>query len=404
MLLDFTHMKKIELLLLAVLMCVCGAYGQNYHEYIEAAQKHLQQGNYEKAQVAYNVYKQLTGKSDDNFETSLKKAKDLYKIPRNIGVPVKLDISREWSTPFLCMDSYNSFRKNPQYRIGNDTLGVVSVYVNLKDGEYDQLIRINTMQPINKTSEKSLIGNICTGDIITIISENPSFQEYSTVVKDSSITNQYLSAKILKKRIPLRGKVVDKYTREGITDALVYLYYVSYRDYLIGIYSNYEKPICKTNTNNGWFGFEGCISDYSYHIKISAPEGYYDRYSNGIDIKPNESDSLIIELIPKLLKGVVSDGKHLIKDAKIKFTPLFEDNCFTDIKGEFEIKGIKGGEIIISAEGFKTLVLDITDVLEHQYDIESAQSHPIKVKLSKGNSEDKVFGRYQYYKDKIIKL
>ena len=42
-------MKKIELLLLAMLIGVCGVYGQNYREYLEAAKHHLSAGNKEKA-------------------------------------------------------------------------------------------------------------------------------------------------------------------------------------------------------------------------------------------------------------------------------------------------------------------------------------------------------------------
>lgn len=68
-------MKKIELLLLAMLIGVCGVYGQNYREYLEAAKQHLSAGNKDKAVSCYNVYKSMTGQSDEKFELLLQNTK-----------------------------------------------------------------------------------------------------------------------------------------------------------------------------------------------------------------------------------------------------------------------------------------------------------------------------------------
>ena len=387
-------MKSIILIIIAFGLPL-GILAQNYNEYLEAAQKHLRNGNYEKAEVAYNVYKQLTSKTDENFEMSLSKAKDMHLVPRNIGVPIKLDILGEASHAFL----------GNWHRRGNDTLGGVSVYINLKGEKYDQLKRINKEQ-----LKDCLIGNVCKGDIITIISENSSFQPYSMVVTDSVITKQYLNVKVEKKRVSFSCKIIDKYTQNPIGNVLVGLNYVSYRDDVSPLYEIYTKTICETTTKtNGWFGFLNCISDYSYNIEITPPKGYYgDRSysstSNHIDIKPIENDSLTIELTPRLLKGIITDGKYPVTDAIIEYKSLYSSNCSVSNKGEFEIFGIMGDEITISAKGFKTLVLDVSHALFCQDDLESSYRHPIKIKLNKGDKKDIIKGEYNYHKDKIKKI
>lgn len=68
-------MKKIGLLLLSILIGVLGTYGQNYHEYLETAKHHLSAGDIDKAVLCYNVYKSMTGQSDEKFELILQNAK-----------------------------------------------------------------------------------------------------------------------------------------------------------------------------------------------------------------------------------------------------------------------------------------------------------------------------------------
>ena len=63
-------MKKIGVLLISML-CGYVTYAQNYNEYLEAAQKHLYNGDIGKAQSAYSIFQQMTNKSDANFERLL---------------------------------------------------------------------------------------------------------------------------------------------------------------------------------------------------------------------------------------------------------------------------------------------------------------------------------------------
>lgn len=56
------------LVIYLVILCVLPLSAQNYNEYLEAAEKHFNSGNYEKAVSAYNVYKKLTGKTVTKYE------------------------------------------------------------------------------------------------------------------------------------------------------------------------------------------------------------------------------------------------------------------------------------------------------------------------------------------------
>lgn len=60
-------MKQLILALLLSL-CVLSVNAQDYNEYLEAAQKHLNNGDYENAEKSYNVYKRLTGRTIAKYE------------------------------------------------------------------------------------------------------------------------------------------------------------------------------------------------------------------------------------------------------------------------------------------------------------------------------------------------
>lgn len=78
---------------------------QNYNEYLEAAQKHLQQGNYEKAQASYNVYVNMTGQTSDDFENLLKNHKQY--IPKQEGfIDLGLPSGTCWAQPSTSLYSY----------------------------------------------------------------------------------------------------------------------------------------------------------------------------------------------------------------------------------------------------------------------------------------------------------
>ena len=65
-------MKKIELLLLALIIGLCSAYAQeNYYKYLEATRNHIKSGNYDMAKITYGIYKEMTKKTDSNIEKIL---------------------------------------------------------------------------------------------------------------------------------------------------------------------------------------------------------------------------------------------------------------------------------------------------------------------------------------------
>lgn len=62
-----SHILKIFLLLtLSTYSLIIKA--QNYEDYLIAARRHIENGNHEKAEAAYNVYKRISGKTDTNIE------------------------------------------------------------------------------------------------------------------------------------------------------------------------------------------------------------------------------------------------------------------------------------------------------------------------------------------------
>lgn len=74
-------MKKIKLLLLTVLVSVCGTYAQDCNMYLEKAKEHLKNGNYDAAQISYQIYMDVTGNTDTQIEYALENR------PGNTGAP-----------------------------------------------------------------------------------------------------------------------------------------------------------------------------------------------------------------------------------------------------------------------------------------------------------------------------
>jgi len=87
-------MKPIKILLLTAILLICntGLFAQSeYDNYLQNAEKHLREGNCEKAESNYNVYKGMTGKTNADLqkrideckkpptpEDDYKKGKDFY--------------------------------------------------------------------------------------------------------------------------------------------------------------------------------------------------------------------------------------------------------------------------------------------------------------------------------------
>lgn len=327
---------------------------------------------------------------------------------RKIGTPIELTVSSYRSVPFWGMDDHSQwgFKKNPSWRIGNDTIGQVNVYVNLKNGKYDE-------QLVTTTSKPSLIGNVVEGDILTFIPQNSSFAELQVAVNDTVIKKQHLSVKIKKKKRSLRGLVYDKTNEKPIEDALTKLYYLNTSDDYLYWAQSYGDTLCTSKTKrDGSFGYNNCVSDYTYYLEVKAPAGYNSRYvTNGINIKPIESDSLIIYLSPNCIAGIVTDGKKPIKGAEIYYDGLYNSQTATQEDGSFNIVGNRADIITITALGYRTLKLDISDCkFRFSRGPEWDKAHnwgspiPLKIKLQKGDSAIVENGVYESPKDKIRKL
>ena len=67
-------MKKLFFFLFFLVLSPV-ALAQSYSDYLQAAKRHLKNGNVEKARLTYNIYKDLTGKKDAYIEGQLNPAK-----------------------------------------------------------------------------------------------------------------------------------------------------------------------------------------------------------------------------------------------------------------------------------------------------------------------------------------
>lgn len=97
-------MKQI-LVICIFILSILPINAQNYNEYLEAAQKHLQQGNYEKAQASYNVYVNMTGQTSDDFENLLKNHKQ-YIAKQEGFIDLGLPSGTCWAQPSTSLYSY----------------------------------------------------------------------------------------------------------------------------------------------------------------------------------------------------------------------------------------------------------------------------------------------------------
>ena len=97
-------MKQIFVICIFILS-ILPINAQNYNEYLEAAQKHLQQGNYEKAQASYKVYVNMTGQTSDDFEKLLRNHK--HNVAKQEGfTDLGLPSGTCWAQPSTSLYSY----------------------------------------------------------------------------------------------------------------------------------------------------------------------------------------------------------------------------------------------------------------------------------------------------------
>lgn len=97
-------MKQI-LVICIIILSILPIKAQNYNEYLEAAQKHLQQGNCEKAQASYKVYVNMTGQTSDDFEKLLRNYKQ--NVAKQEGfIDLGLPSGTCWAQPSTSLYSY----------------------------------------------------------------------------------------------------------------------------------------------------------------------------------------------------------------------------------------------------------------------------------------------------------
>lgn len=128
-------MKKIRLLLFAVILFSIEIGAQDYSKYLEAAKEHLHKGNVRKAEILYNnVYKRVSGKTSPSFERELQKAK--FHVDGQTSSP-NVSSNSEVSLDTL----YSNAKTISDYRYLADN-GYAKAYVKLaelylKDNDYD---------------------------------------------------------------------------------------------------------------------------------------------------------------------------------------------------------------------------------------------------------------------------
>lgn len=97
-------MKRIGILLFINAMGYV-TYAQNYNEYLETAYKHIQTGNFEKAQASYKVYVNMTGQTSDDFEKLLRNHK--HNVAKQEGfTDLGLPSGICWAQPSTSLYSY----------------------------------------------------------------------------------------------------------------------------------------------------------------------------------------------------------------------------------------------------------------------------------------------------------
>lgn len=318
-----------------------------------------------------------------------------YRKHKEKGKAIRLNITRELSPSFL--SGYDKFYRDPKWRRGNDSLQNVLLYVNLHHGlcDYQTTLQENEFDDF-------IVDDLHQGDTLTLIPNNKTYKEINCVVEDSAIIKKYLSIKFFKRRMNLNGYIKDEITKNTVKNVKVEIYgvrpYWESTNRLMRYDEGVEKPYSIfTTKENGYFGFRNCVADYSYYIATTPPFGYN---SKGVNVRPIDNrDSLIVYLTPTRLKGKVLDGKRSIANVKISYKSLYNNSCYTSTTGDFEILGLTNYLIEVSANNYKTIILDLKNC---RWRIsETSPERPIVIKMQKGNPSDRVYGEYISYKDKI---
>ena len=288
----------------------------------------------------------------------------------------------------------------PQGRLGqgSDTL---TVYRNLRNGQYDQLY---TIKP------NGLISNLNTGDVLTIFPANDSFDPFSAIITDSILEKNEIKCVFEKKRSSLYGYVIDDYSHKPVKDCTVLLYLGSYKEIKHPThfpsgwgYEHYfetNETIGTSSTNdNGYFGWKNCVIDYTYYIRTRPPRGYASIELNaGVNMKPKDcaNDSLIIRIQPTIIKGIVTNGKAAIPNVEIECETLYGERILTTGQdGSFEIIGLTSEFVRFKHHDFRVMEIKLNNLYYNKDNITIA--------MKKGNRNIPYRCEYNWGKIKEIK-
>ncbi len=252
----------------------------------------------------------------------------------------------------------------------------VDVYVNMRNGTYDDHIKIG-----NENFKECLIGDVHKDDIITIIPDRDTFVEKRIIVADSVIEKKHLNTTIRRRGVDKKGILFDKITNKPIEGATVELHNLNNttlgRDRFL-----YRSAM---TDKDGMVSLENCFSKYIYHIRISAP-GYK---FNSFDVIA-DTTVLKCELEPLVNKIKILDGKKPIEGVKISCKNLYDETFNSNSEGDVEIIGALDNEFTVSHPDFETIV------------ITRERDWPKLIKMKKGYTSTIRHAKYDHKKDKLI--
>lgn len=308
------------------------------------------------------------------------------------------------------------FSKEQQWRAVSDTIEPVTIYVNYKDGNYDEKTILNP-----QIHKEILLGNIVKGDKLTIVPDSHQYQALEYSVTENDLTNQKKQLGLRKKRMELSGLIIDEKTGLPIPD--IKLEFFPCMDFSIDFSSNNKRiktidynssQVCISDSK-GAFRCSDLLPGHTYDIRFgNLPIGYHspnvpkehsifktEPYNFKIECKHNSPYEFRIS--PNKLVGYIMDGNKPINGAIIKCKSLYNDSIRSDEHGYFEIFGYQKEDINIMADGYDTLRLyfDVNETFSYWESYWMAQ--PLKIKMKKTNAKTprQREGLYNYGKSRV---
>lgn len=343
-----------------------------------------------------------------------------------IGSPLKIKYSQEKS-PTAYLNDMGVFHDKETYY--QSMLGkkrscdkIDSLILTLKSA--GNVIKAEEVLSADRI-DNYLLSGVEPADILTIIPDNDSYAVADCTISNQDIKNQFVSISLAKKRVEIRGMVLDSVTNKPVPDAVVNIFqqgaqynallgyhvYAYYTSFPLEYNKNrvefsqkskmehrYIRPIgeCPTN-NDGEFAFADFMENYTYFIDVIPPAGYLVKTgNNGLNYNYHSSPDLIINVAPNTLCGVVTDGKNPIKGARIECDALYGNIFYSDDDGKYIIDGYKNSSLRITAPDFTPLNLNPLPSWNNDY------SHKYIINLRKGKTNKTLSGHYDLVKNKVI--